>query len=110
MIAAIGPALLGFLIAWPLWRRNMGTFGSSVGASVIFMCAAALIGREYAELERLTEACVEATGYECIFKPSAFTRFAIYAGIGLVQVFVLFDAGIRADHRAYRKQFPSEWK
>lgn len=84
--------------------------GSTAAASVIFMCGAALIGREYTELERLSEACIEATGYECIFEPSAFTRFAIYAGIALVEVFVIFDAGMRADQRAYRRQFPSEWK
>jgi hypothetical protein len=109
-VALVVPTALGFLTAWPLWRRGQGTFGATVGASVIFMCGAALIGREYTELERMAEACIEATGYECIFSPSAFTRFAIYAGIALVEVFLLFDAGIKADHRAYRKQFPSEWK
>ena len=109
-VALIAPTVLGFLTAWPLWRNGQGTFGSTVGASVIFMCAAALIGREYTELERLSEACIEATGYECIFSPSAFTRFAIYAAIGLVEVFLLFDQGIKADRRAYRRQFPSEWK
>jgi hypothetical protein len=109
-IALIGPTLLGLLVAWPLWRMGHGTFGSTVGASIIFMCGAALIGREYTELQRLSEACVEATGYECIFSPSAFTRFAIYAGIALVEVFFLFDRGIAADRRAYRKRFPSEWK
>ena len=109
-IALVGPTALGFLVAWPLWRNGQGTFGSTVGASVIFMCAAGLIGREYMELERLTEACIEATGYECLFEPSPFMRFAIYAGIALVEVFFIFDAGIRADQRAYRRQFPSEWK
>lgn len=104
------PTALGFLAAWPLWRRGQGTFGSTVGASVIFMCAAILIGREYTELERMTEACLEATGYDCIFEPSAFMRFAIYAGIGLLEVFFLFDRGVAADRRAYRRQFPSEWK
>ena len=109
-VALVGPTALGFLAAWPLWRRGQGTFGSTIAASVIFMCGAALIGREYTELERLSEACIEATGYECVFEPSAFTRFAIYAAIALVEVFVIFDAGIKADRRAYRKQFPSDWK
>ena len=108
-VAIVAPTALGFLTAWPLWRRGQGTFGSTVGASVIFICGATLIGREYAELEQLTAACIEATGYECIFEPSAFTRFAIYAGIALLEVFILFDAGIKADHRAYRRQFPSDW-
>ena len=109
-VALVVPTALGFLVAWPLWRSGQGTFGSTVGASIIFMGGAALIGREYTELERLTEACLEATGSECIFEPSAFTRFAIYAGIALVEVFFLFDRGIKADQRAYRRQFPSEWK
>ena len=109
-MAVVVPTALGFLVAWPLWRRGQGTFGSTVAASVIFMCGAALIGREYTELERLSEACVESTGYECIFEPSAFTRFAIYAAIALVEVFFIFDQGVKADQRAYRRQFPSDWK
>ena len=109
-VAIVVPTALGFLVAWPLWRRGQGTFGSTVAASVIFMCAAALIGREYTELERLSAACVEATGYECIFEPTPFTRFAIYAVIALIEVFVIFDGGVRADQRAYRRQFPSDWK
>jgi len=108
-VSATVPLALGFLVAWPMWRRGLTTFGSSAGAGVIFMAGAALIGREFTELERMTEACLEATGYECVFSPSAFTRFAIYAGIALVQVFILFDASIAADRRNYRKQFPSEW-
>jgi hypothetical protein len=109
-VAVVVPTALGFLTAWPLWRRGQGTLGSAAGASVIFICAAMLIGREYTELERLTEVCLAETGYECIFSPSPFTRFAVYAGIGLLEVFFLFDAGIAADRRAYRRQFPSEWE
>ena len=108
-IALVVPTLLGLLVAWPLWRMGYGTFGSTVGASIIFMCGAVFIGREYTELEKLSEACVEATGFDCIFSPSAFTRFAVYAGIALLEVFFLFDRGIAADRRAYRKKFPSEW-
>ena len=109
-VAATAPLALGFLIAWPFWRKGMTTFGSSVGAGMIFMAGAALIGREFTELERLTEQCLAETGFECVFKPSAFARFAVYAGIALVQVFILFDASIAADRRHYRKHFPSEWK
>ena len=110
VIVAVGAAtLLGFLVAWPLWRMGHGTFGSTVGASVIFICGAIFIGLEYTELERMSAACLEETGYDCVFSPSAFTRFAVYAGIALIEVFVLFDRGISADRRAYRKRFPSEW-
>ena len=108
-VAIVVPTALGFLTAWPLWRHGLGTFGSAAGASVIFICGAIFIGREYTELERMSEACIEATGYDCLFSPSAFTRFAVYAGIALFEVFFLFDRGISADRRAYRKQFPSEW-
>jgi hypothetical protein len=109
-LAATAPLALGFLIAWPFWRKGMTTFGSSVGAGMIFMAGAALIGREFTELERLTEQCLAETGFECVFRPSAFARFAVYAGIALVQVFILFDASIAADRRHYRRHFPSEWK
>jgi len=109
-VAGTVPLAIGFLIAWPFWRKGMTTFGSSVGAGIIFMAGAALIGREFTELERLTEQCLAETGFECVFKPSAFARFAVYAGIALVQVFILFDASIAADRRHYRKHFPSEWK
>jgi hypothetical protein len=109
-VAATVPLAFGFLIAWPFWRKGMTTFGSSVGAGIIFMAGAALIGREFTELERLTEQCLAETGFECVFKPSAFARFAVYAGIALVEVFILFDASIAADRRHYRKHFPSEWK
>ena len=36
-VAATVPLALGFLIAWPMWRRGLTTFGSSAGAGVIFM-------------------------------------------------------------------------
>ena len=109
-VAATVPLALGFLVSWPFWRKGMTTFGASVGAGFIFMAGAALIGREFTELERLTEACLAETGYDCVFSPSAFARFAVYACIALVQVFILFDASIAADRRNYRRQFPSEWK
>lgn len=109
-IAATVPWLLGFLVAWPLWRRDMSTFGSTVGASLIFIAGAAFIGREYMELERLTEACVEATGYECIFRPAPFTRFATHAGIALAQVFALFLVGVRFEERRRRLDYAPEWR
>jgi hypothetical protein len=109
-VSAVGPVLLGLLIAWPLWRNNQGTLGSTIGASIIFICGAALIGREYMELERLTEACVEATGFECIFDPAPFTRFAAYASIALVQVFALFLIGVRFEERRRRMDYAPEWR
>lgn len=109
-VAATVPLAAGFLVSWPFWRKGLTTFGASVGAGLIFMIGAAFIAREFAELERLTEQCLAETGFECVFKPSAFARFAVYAAIALVQVFILFDASIAADRRNYRKRFPSDWK
>lgn len=62
------------------------------------------------ELERLTEACVETTGYECIFSPAPFTRFATYAGIALAQVFALFLLGVRFEERRRRLDYAPEWR
>ena len=109
-VALIAPIILGLLIAWPLWRRDQGTLGSAIGSSIIFICGAALIGREYMELERLTEACVEATGFECIFHPAPFTRFATYACIALAQVFALFLLGVRFEERRRRMDYAPEWR
>ena len=69
------------------------TFGSIIGTTVIFGSAVGLILREYVELDRLTQACLDA-GDVCFPTPSAFSRFALYAFIALAQLFTLFWIGL----------------
>src|SRR6476620_11015362 len=66
----------GLLLAYPLWRKGQAILGNIAGTVAIFGTAIGLIFREYAVLDRATQACLEA-GYTCWPNPSAFTRFAI---------------------------------
>ena len=108
-IAATVPALLGVLAAAPFWRRSEAIFGNIVGTAVIFTFAFAMIWREHVQLDRLVKACIDA-GTVCWPEPAAFTRFAIYAFIGLIQVFLVFSLGLRVEERARRRDYAPEWR
>ena len=97
------------LMALPFWRSRQTIFGNILGTAVIFGSAIALILREYVELDRLTQACLEA-GTVCWPEPSAFTRFAIYAFIGLIEVFALFTLSLKVEERARRRDYAREWQ
>ncbi len=103
------PPLVGVLLALPLWRRNQPIFGSIVGTTVIFGSAVALILREYVELDRVTRACLDA-GAVCWPTPGFFTRFALYAFIGLVEVFALFTLSLFVEERLRRRNYDSQWQ
>lgn len=103
------PPLAGGLLAYPFWRKGQTTFGSIVGTAVIFGVAIALILREYVEIDRLTQQCLD-EGQVCWPDPSAFTRFAIYAFIALLQVFALFSVSLRIDERIRRRDYAPEWR
>jgi hypothetical protein len=85
------------------------TFGSIVGTAVIFGSGIGLILREYVELDRRTLACLDA-GITCWPEPSAFTRFAIYACIAMVQVFALFTLGLIVEERLRRRDYAPDWR
>ena len=87
------PPIVGALPAVVCWRQNEMILGNVAGATIIFGAALALIFRESAELDALTRHCRDA-GFICWPKPSAFTRYGIYAVIGLVQVVALFLASL----------------
>jgi hypothetical protein len=108
-VAMTLPPLAGVLVALPFWRKGQTTFGSIVGTAVIFGAAVGLIPREYVEIDRLTTQCLDA-GIVCWPAPSAFTRFAIYAFIALIQVFALFTLSLRADEWHRRRDYAPEWR
>lgn len=108
-MGAAVPPVVGALLALPFWRKGQSIFGSILGTIVIFGSALGLILREYVELDRLTQACLDA-GTVCWPKPSAFTRFAIYAFIALVEVFALFTLSIVVDERRRRGSYAREWQ
>jgi hypothetical protein len=99
----------GFLLAYPLWRKGQAILGNIAGTVAIFGTAIGLIFREYAVLDRATQACLEA-GYTCWPDPSAFTRFAIYAFIGLFEVLVLFSVSLVFESRHSRRDYSPEWR
>ncbi len=65
---------------------------------MIFGSAMALILRESVELDRVARKCLD-SGYVCFPSPSAFTRYAIYAFIGLFEVFALFTVSLNVEEK-----------
>lgn len=108
-VALTVPPVAGVLAALPFWRTRQMTFGSIVGTAIIFGSAMGLILREYVELDHLVQQCLEA-GTVCWPEPSAFTRFAIYAFIGLIEVFALFTMSLKVEERARRRSYAREWR
>jgi hypothetical protein len=108
-LAATVPPVVAVMLALPFWRKGQMIFGSIVGTAVIFGSAMGLILREYVELDHLTTQCLDA-GTVCWPEPSAFTRFAIYAFIGLVEVFALFTLSLVFEERVRRRRYAPEWR
>src|SRR5205823_12000356 len=94
LFAVMVPPLVGVGVAYPIWRMGQPIFGNIVGSVMIFGAALAMIMREHVELDRVVQACLD-NGTTCWPDPSAFTRFAIYAFIGLFEVIFFFTLGVR---------------
>ena len=103
------PFIAGLLCAYVLWRRSEPLFGNLVATGVIFSSAFGMIWREHVELDRIVQQCIDA-GFTCWPEPSAFTRFAIYAFIGLIQVFAVFTLSLRVEERMRLRQYSPEWR
>lgn len=108
-VAITLPMLGGLLIAWPIWLTGQPILGNIAGSIGIFGAAVGFIMREHAELERVVLACIE-QGTTCWPTPSAFTRFAAYAFIGLAQVMVLFTASVSVEARQRRRRYSPQWR
>lgn len=109
LLGATVPPLVAAIVAYPLWRKGQPIFGSIAGTVIIFGSGIGLIFREYVELDRLTQACLDAA-VVCWPEPSAFARFAIYAFIALVEVFALFTLGLAVEERRRRSHYAPEWQ
>lgn len=108
---ATAPVLVAVLLALPLWRSGQMTLGSIVGTAVIFGTALGLILREYVEIDRIVQDCLDAgTTPTCFPEPSAFTRFAVYAFIGLLEVFALFIFSLKFEERRRRRDYAPQWQ
>ena len=109
-VALTAPTLAGILVAIPLWRMGQPIFGNLAGTVVIFGAAIALIMREDVELVRLTQACVDEGFVSCSPVPTAFTRFTIYACIGLLEVIALFSLSLWVEEKIRRRSYAPEWR
>jgi hypothetical protein len=109
IVSASLPAIGGLLVAYPIWRLNQPILGNLAGSAVIFGTAIALIMREHVELDEQVQACL-GQGTTCWPDPSAFTRYAIYAGIALVQVMALFSISLQVEHRLRRRGYDPQWQ
>ena len=103
------PPLVGGVVAYAIWRTTQMILGNLAGAAVIFGAALALILRESAELDRITKSCLD-SGFTCWPDPSAFTRYAIYASIGLVEVFGLFTLSLTVEAKIRKRDYAPEWR
>ena len=103
------PPVMGILATIPLWRKSEMILGNVLGSLVILAWAIGLIFREYVEVDRSVQACIDA-GTTCWPEPSAFARFAVYASIGLGEVFVLFTISLAVERRIRNRDYAPEWR
>jgi hypothetical protein len=103
------PPVLAGLAAYPLWLSGQVILGNLTGAAVIFASAFALIAREYVELERFAQRCLD-QGFMCVPVPSAFTRYAVYAFVALFQIMALFTISLKVEAQVRRRGYDPEWR
>lgn len=106
----IAPLPLAVMLAMPLWRRRETILGNLVGAAVIFGAAFALIFRESAVLDLARAECFAAGFAACWPTPGAFTRYTIYAAIGLAEVIALFFLSLVVERRIRERDYAPEWR
>lgn len=105
----LAPPAVSVLAAYPFWRKGGMIFGNIAGTAIIFGTAFALILREYVEIDRAIQACLDA-GDICWPVPGAFTRFAVYAFIGLTEVFALFMLSLRVERKMRDRDYDPQWR
>ena len=108
-LMATAPGIAGVLLAYACWRKEEYILGNLAGTAIILGTAFALIFRESAEVDRVTRACLDA-GYTCWPVPSAFVRYAIYAGIGFTEVVALFLVSLTVEQRIRNRHYAPEWR
>ena len=105
----IVPPIVSLLVAWPLWSRDQPIFGNLAGSIVLFGSAFALIMREHVEIDRAVRQCLD-QGFTCWPEPIAFTRFAIYASISMLEVIALFTLSLRVEAKRRRRGYDPQWR
>ncbi|MGH9408106.1 MAG: hypothetical protein ACRD1V_01475 [Vicinamibacterales bacterium] len=108
-LQAVVPLIVALLIAYPFWHHGHAIFGNLTATVILFGAAFGLIMRERIELDRISSVCLD-KGYFCFPEPPAFTRFAVYSCIALVQVFLIFYISIRVEERQRGRGYAPEWR
>jgi hypothetical protein len=108
-VMALAPLPVAVVVAAPVWRRSEMILGNVAGAAVIFGAGLALIMREHAELDTAVQRCLD-RGVTCWPEPAAFTRYAIFAAIALVEVIALFAVSLRVEARQRNRGYAPEWR
>jgi hypothetical protein len=108
-IEATAVPLAGFLAALPLWLKQQSIFGNIAGTVIIFGSAFSLILREHLQIEAVVGKCID-EGIPCFPHPDAFTRFAVYAFVGLFEVIVLFSVSLIVERRVRRRGYDPQWR
>lgn len=108
-LMATVPPVLALLVAAPVWRTKQMILGNLIGTAVIVAAAMGMILRESVELERITRRCLD-SGYTCWPDPSAFMRYAIYAGLALLEVFALFTFSLKVEDNLRKRHYAPEWR
>lgn len=103
------PLVAGHLVALPFWRRNQAIFGNIIGTGIMFASAFGLILREHVIIDRLVQRCLD-SGVPCWPEPGPFARYAIYASIALVEVFILFSLSLRVEESVRERDYAPEWR
>lgn len=102
--------MVALVAAYPFWRQKAMIFGNLVGTGLIFGSSFILMLREYTEVDRWTQQCLAAGNPICFPHPTAFTRFAVYAFIGLFEVLALFSYSLRIENRQRSQAYAPEWR
>jgi hypothetical protein len=108
-VMCVFPLVLALPAAFVLWRKGENALGNIVGMGIIFIIAVWMILLEYSDLGGWTQACLD-QGHVCEPVPSGFIRYAIYAGLGVVEVFVLFSVSLKVEERDRNSGYAPEWK
>ena len=108
-VGATVPPVVALLLAFPFWWKEQPLFGNLVGTAVLFGSAFSLIMREHVLLSRMVTACLD-EGLPCFPDPPAFTRYAIYAFIALIQAILLFTLSLKVENNRRRRGYAPEWR
>jgi hypothetical protein len=108
-LMAVLPLALALPAGFAIWKKGDYALGNIAGMAIIFIVALWMIILEYSEIGRWTQSCLD-QGHVCEPSPTSFVRYAIYAGLGLIEVGVLFAVSLKVEERERNSQYAPEWR